>query len=125
MTELKRDLTKYTRDFIKKDYKQRDKCYICNSTKQLELHHLYSIAELLGSWLKKNNYSIETAELIMELRVIFYKEHKDELNNDNLYTLCKPHHERLHHIYSQRYPNVMVPKIRNWLEIQKRKGETK
>ena len=49
MRELKRFPIKYIRDFIKKDYKLRDKCFICGSSEKLELHHLYSVSELLGS----------------------------------------------------------------------------
>ena len=39
MDVLKRFPIKYVRDYIKKDYKVRDKCYICGSKDDLELHH--------------------------------------------------------------------------------------
>lgn len=121
MSELKRELVKYVRDYIKRDYKQRDFCYICNSIEKLELHHLYSVAELLDQWITKKGLIVTTAEEIMDLRISFYEDNKKELAQDNLYTLCKKHHERLHHFYGQRYPNVMIVKIKNWIEIQKTK----
>ncbi len=40
MDVLKRFPIKYVRDYIKKDYKVRDKCYICGSKDDLELIHL-------------------------------------------------------------------------------------
>lgn len=122
MAELKRELVKYIRDFIKKDYKIRDCCYICNSTEKLELHHLYSVSELFNKWCLQNNVkNITTENQIRELRVRFYEDCLPELNNNNLFTLCSEHHKRLHNLYGQTYPNYMAPKIKNWLEIQKDK----
>ena len=57
----------------------------------------------------------------MSLRVDFAEDEKEALSNDNLYTLCKKHHVRLHNLYGQRYSNHLVPKIKNWLEIQREK----
>lgn len=123
MTELKRIPIKYIRDYIKKDYKIRDECYICKSTESLELHHIYSISQLFETWCIKNKISeVISVDAIKELRVRFYEDEYDSLNNDNLYTLCKPHHERLHNIYGQRYSNHVAPKIINWLEIQREKN---
>jgi 5-methylcytosine-specific restriction endonuclease McrA len=125
MAELKREHVKYVRDFIKKDYKLRDCCYICGSTDKLELHHLYSVSELFNKWCTTNNIkSITTEEQILELRVQFAKECADHLANINLYTLCSDHHKRLHNIYGQTYPNSMSTKIKTWLEIQKNKYNT-
>ena len=123
MTELKRIPIKYIRDYIKKDYKIRDECYICKSTESLELHHIYSISQLFETWCIKNKISeVISVDAIKELRVRFYEDEYDSLNNDNLYTLCKSHHERLHNIYGQRYSNHVAPKIINWLEIQREKN---
>lgn len=122
MAELKRAVIKYIRDFIKKDYKLRDKCYICNSENNLELHHLYSVSQLFEQWCSKNNIkSVDTVEQITELRVIFAEDCKESLSTENLYTLCSDHHKRLHNIYGQNYSNHLVPKILNWLEIQRNK----
>jgi len=122
MAELKRELVKYVRDFIKKDYKLRDCCYICGSTCKLELHHLYSVSELFTKWCVANNIkSITTEEQILELRVRFAEDCAASLNNSNLFTLCSDHHKRLHNLYGQTYPNFMAVKIKTWLDIQKDK----
>lgn len=120
MAELKRETVKYIRDFIKKDYKFRDCCYVCGSTNKLELHHLYSVSELFNNWCVKNNIKhISTEEQILELRVKFANDCSEALDNVNLYTLCSDHHKRLHNLYGQTYPNFMATKIKSWLEIQK------
>lgn len=120
---MKRLSVKYIRDYIKKDYKVKDKCYICNSIENLELHHLYSLSELFNNWCDKNKINTDTitVDSIKQLREIFYKEEEEKLNNNNLYTLCKMHHERLHNIYGQRYSNFLASKVYNWLNIQKEK----
>lgn len=123
MTELKRLPIRYIRDYIKRDYKMRDCCYICGSTDKLELHHLYSLSELFNNWCDKNGImSIDTEEQILEYRQIFAVECEEKLSADNLYTLCSAHHKRLHTIYGQRYANHLAPKIKNWLNIQKEKN---
>lgn len=123
MTELKRLPVRYVRDFIKRDYKLRDCCYICGSTQKLELHHLYSVSELFNRWLDKQGIrSIDTEEQILEYRVSFAKDCADMLGHEHLYTLCDTHHKRLHSIYGQTYSNSMAPKIKNWLEIQREKN---
>ena len=72
MTELKRPVIKYIRDYVKKDYKLRDHCYVCDEINDLELHHLYSISELFNTWLDKNKLpAVTTVEEITELRVRF------------------------------------------------------
>jgi hypothetical protein len=122
MAELKREVIKMVRDFIKKDYKPRDCCYICRSTDNIELHHLYGVSELFNTWIDKNKIKLNnTVEQIKELRILFAKDNAEALGNDNLYSLCKSHHTQLHSIYGQRYANSLAPKIRNWIEIQRSK----
>lgn len=123
MAALKREVIKYLRDFIKKDYKSAGHCYICNTKESLELHHLYGLSELFNSWLVKNKIPvITTVEEITALRVPFAEECAESLSNTNLITLCSNHHKRLHNLYGQRYSNYMVPKILKWLDIQKDKN---
>lgn len=123
MTNLRREPVKYIRDFIKKDYKARDCCYICGSTNSLDLHHLYSVSELFNSWCDLQGIkSIDTEEQIKQLRVSFTTDNSTALSNDNLYTLCKKHHVQLHNIYGQRYSNSLAVKVKNWIEIQKVKN---
>lgn len=111
------------RDFIKKDYKVKDCCYICGSFDNIELHHLFGVSELFNTWVTKNKIKLDnTVEQMKELRVIFAQDNAEALGNDNLYNLCKIHHTYLHSIYGQRYSNAMVPKIKNWIELQKVKN---
>jgi hypothetical protein len=123
MSNLKRIPIKYIRDYIKKDYKIRDECYICKSKEKLELHHIYSISQLFENWCMTNNIKeVDSVDIIKDLRVKFYEDEFNRLSNDNLYTLCKVHHERLHNIYGQRYSNNMSIKIINWLKLQREKN---
>ena len=123
MSQLKRFPIKYIRDYIKKDYKLKDKCYICGSKEKLELHHLFSVSQLFEQWCSENKVTeINTVEKITSLREIFAVDCKESLDHHNLYTLRKTHHQRLHNIYGQNYSNHLVPKIKNWLEIQKDKN---
>ena len=122
MSELKRLPIKYIRDFIKKDYKLRDKCFVCDSTEFLELHHLFSVSELFKRWRETNKINeISSVDEIKDLRVKFAEDCKNQLSHDNLYTLCSTHHKQLHNLYGQTYSNYLAPKIKNWLEIQKAK----
>lgn len=123
MTSLKRFPIKYIRDFIKKDYKIRDECYVCGGKESLELHHLYGLSELFNTWCTTNKITkVDTVEIISQVREDFANDEKDKLSNKNLYTLCKIHHVRLHTVYGQRYANYLAPKIKNWLDIQKEKN---
>lgn len=113
---------KIVREYIKKDYKPRECCYICSVTDNLELHHLYSLSETWNTWLQKNKiYHLESDEQVKELRVVFAEECAEQLSNEHLITLCSTHHKRLHNIYGQRYSNHLVPKIKNWIEMQREK----
>jgi 5-methylcytosine-specific restriction endonuclease McrA len=123
MADLKRIPIKYIRDYIKKDYKLRDECFICKEKNNLELHHIYSISQLFNDWcIKENIEEISSVDFIKDLRVKFYKDEFQRLSNDNLYTLCKQHHERLHNLYGQRYSNHLSNKIINWLNVQREKN---
>jgi 5-methylcytosine-specific restriction endonuclease McrA len=123
MTQLSRLPVKFIRDYIKKDYKVKDSCFICGVTADLELHHLYSVSQLFTDWCTKNKViHILSDDHIKELRVQFAQDYAKELANDNLYTLCKKHHRTLHDIYGLKYSNHLAPKIKNWIELQKEKN---
>ena len=123
MNQLKRFPIKYIRDFIKKDYKLRDECFICGSKDKLELHHLLSISELFNKWCIKNKINaIDDVDYIKKLRIEFANDCEEELSHKHLFTLCSAHHKQLHSIYGQTYSNHLAPKIKNWLEIQKAKN---
>ena len=119
MSKLKRLPVKYIRDYIKKNYKVRDCCFICRSTQQLELHHLYSVSELFERWCVTNKIrEINCVEEIQNLRVQFALDCADELSQENLYTLCKPHHQKLHSLFGKSYSNYVALKVKNWLKKQ-------
>lgn len=122
MSNLNKYAVKIVREYIKKDYKARDCCYICGETATLELHHLYSLSETWNTWLDKQKIRhLESDDHVKQLRVQFAEDCSEQLSNKHLITLCKKHHLALHTVYGQRYSNHLVPKIRNWVEIQKDK----
>lgn len=116
--KLKRDPVKYIRDKMKRKYKSKEPCFICGSETDVELHHLYSVAELWNNWVRKNKITITCDEDVLALRETFEQEHEEQLSNDNLYSLCKTHHLKLHSIYGQSYSNFMAKRVKAWLERQ-------
>jgi 5-methylcytosine-specific restriction endonuclease McrA len=122
MNQLKRLPIKYIRDFIKKDYKLRDECFICGSKQQLELHHLLSVSELFNNWCTKNRIIDFDLDQLKAHRVTFSQDCSEQLSHENLFTLCSNHHKQLHSIYGQTYSNHLAPKIKNWLDIQRVKN---
>jgi len=123
MSELKRLPIKYIRDFIKKDYKLRDRCYVCGTTDNLELHHLFSVSELFRKWCDKNNIkSVDNLDQMNEYRIKFSEDCVTELSHENLFTLCGKHHKQLHNLYGQTYSNGLTQKIHRWLDIQRLKN---
>jgi len=78
---------------------------------------------LFRKWCEqKKILSIDKVEEINEYRVKFSEDCADQLSHDNLFTLCSKHHKLLHTIYGQTYSNHLVPKIKNWLDIQRLKN---
>ena len=118
--KLKRDLVKYVRDKAKSKYKKDTHCYICGSTENLDFHHFYGLTELLESWMKENDITIETEDEILELREIFIKENEDKVYKQAV-TLCHMHHLKLHNIYGKRPKLLTAKKQQNWVEIQRKK----
>lgn len=122
MSELKRLPIKYIRDYMKKHYKARDCCFVCGSNKELELHHIYSVSQLFEDWCTLHKIrEIKSVEEMNLIRSQFCQDEEERLSNENLYTLCKTHHQRLHSIYGQKYSNHLAAKVIRWLEIQKEK----
>jgi len=124
MAQLKRDEIKYLRDGIKANYKKGTECYICRDSKNLEYHHYTPLVYLWDIYKKDNNIIISEVSDIMELRYGFYDTYKTELIDDCI-TLCKIHHAKLHSIYGKTYSgtNYITKKVRNWVEIQRKKNE--
>lgn len=117
---LKRDLVKYVRDKAKSKYKKEAECYICGSTENLDFHHFYGLTELLESWMKDKDITVETEEEILELREVFIKENEDKVYKQAV-TLCHMHHLRLHNIYGKRPKLITAKKQERWVEIQRNK----
>ena len=120
--KLKRDPVKYIRDSMKSTYKAKEQCFICGSCDNIELHHLYSVAELWHAWAKQNHIKIECDEDVLACRDSFVADNGLYLSNEHLYSLCKPHHQRLHSIYGKSYSNYMARRVKKWLEAQRAKA---
>lgn len=116
---FKREPVKHVRDGMKSRYKNREPCYICGSIENIELHHLYCVSELWNAWTLKNRIKVTSDEDVRMYRAQFESEHEDKLNNENLYSLCKAHHSRLHQIFGKSYSNYVAVKVSEWLERQK------
>lgn len=119
-TDNKRIAVKWVRDRAKAAYDKKDHCFICGTSEDLELHHLQSVTLLLNEWADRKSYDISTDEGIIAVRDEFIEEHKIQLY-DWVYTLCNPHHVKLHSIYGKAPTLASAPKQSRWLEIQKAK----
>lgn len=124
--ENKRIAVKHVRDRAKSAYEKKDHCYVCQTNKDLELHHTHSITLLLNNWARQKGYDISTDEGILAVRDEFIAEHHKEIYDD-VFTLCNSHHVKLHAIYGKAPELNSAPKQAKWLEAQRLKfvtGET-
>lgn len=122
----KRIPVKWVRDRAKAAYEKKSCCYICDSTQDLELHHLHSVTILLDKWAQARGYDISTDDGILAVRDEFIAEHRTELY-DQVYTLCNRHHVALHGVYGKAPRPGSEPKQSHWIESQRAKfvgGET-
>jgi len=119
----KRIAVKWVRDRAKRAYTKQDICYICNTTTNLELHHLHSVTVLLETWAAKMGYDISTDEGICTVRDEFIETHHTELY-ELVYTLCNPHHVALHGVYGKSPAPNTVSKQKRWIELQRDKQLT-
>ncbi len=118
--KFKRDLVKYVRDKAKSQYKKGNECYICGDTDNLDFHHFYGLTELLDTWLRKKNITIENEQDILDVREQFITENHEKVYNKTV-TLCHQHHLRLHSIYGKRPKLITAEKQERWVEIQREK----
>jgi hypothetical protein len=116
----KRIPVKHVRDKAKSAYEKQDHCYICNTSQDLELHHLHSVTLLLEGWARRKAYDISTDEGILAVRDEFISEHHSELY-EQVYTLCNPHHVALHGVYGKTPQPGSEPKQARWINIQRDK----
>jgi len=116
----KRIAVKWIRDRAKSAYEKQDHCYICNTKLDLELHHTHSVTHLVNTWAAQRGYDISTDEGILAVRDEFIEEHRSELY-DQVYTLCNPHHVKLHGVYGKAPQPGSEPKQVRWINIQRDK----
>lgn len=109
---------KWVRDKAKRAYEKQDRCYICDSTENLELHHLHSLTTLLERWAHAKNYDISTDQGILAVRDEFIEAHPSEIY-EQVYTLCYQHHSRLHGVYGKAPPPGSEPKQARWIQLQR------
>ena len=118
--KFKRDLVKYVRDKAKSQYKKGNECYICGDTDNLDFHHFYGLTELLDTWLRKKNITIENEQDILDVREQFIAENHEKVYNKTV-TLCHQHHLRLHSIYGKRPKLITAEKQARWVGKQREK----
>lgn len=116
---LKRIPIKYIRDRAKAAYDKLPTCYICGTIEDLELHHCNGMQNLLDAWIKKTG---NTEEDVLEWRDQFIAEHHSQIYVE-VFTLCLPHHRKLHSVYGKSPPLSTAKKQINWIELQKEKFE--
>lgn len=111
----KRVAVKWIRDRAKSAYQKDTHCFICNSTYDLELHHLASVNYLLETWAKSRGYDISTDAGVLAIRDEFIAAHHQQLYLD-VYTLCVKHHQELHGVYGKSPLPHTVALQQRWLE---------
>ena len=116
----KRIPVKWVRDRAKAAYEKKTNCHICETTADLELHHLHSVTILLETWAERKGYDISTDDGILAVRDEFISEHRVELYEE-VYTLCNRHHVALHSIYGKAPKPGSEPKQARWIGIQREK----
>lgn len=119
----KRIPIKWVRDRAKAAYEKQDRCFICDSTLDLELHHTHSVTLLLEKWREKTGYDISTDDGILAVRDEFIADHKDEIFK-HVFTLCNKHHVKLHSIYGKAPPLGSAQRQANWIETQRQKHQS-
>lgn len=117
----KRIPVKWVRDRAKSAYEKQGCCYICGTSEDLELHHTHSITLLLERWVASKGYDVSTDEGILAVRDEFIDSHHEEIYEE-VYTLCNPHHVKLHSVYGKA-PALNTAKLQSqWIEKQKSKS---
>ena len=118
--ENKRIAVKWIRDKAKHAYEKQDKCFICGTVEDLELHHVYSITRLLEQWAHMHGYDVSTDAGILAVRDEFIQAHHREIY-ELVFTLCNKHHVQLHGVYGKKPPLGTEQKQATWIERQKEK----
>jgi hypothetical protein len=116
----KRIPIKWIRDGAKSAYDKKDRCYICDSKEELELHHTHGLTNLLEKWAKENQIPLSTDEEVLDIRDRFIEEHHREIY-DEVFTLCANHHKKLHLLFGKSPALSSAQKQTLWVLKQKDK----
>lgn len=116
----KRIPVKWIRDGAKSAYDKKSTCYICSAESDLELHHTHSITLLLERWVEETGHDVSTDEAVLAVREEFIEKHHREIY-EAVYTLCNPHHVKLHSVYGKAPPLSTAAKQGEWIEKQREK----
>jgi hypothetical protein len=119
MAELKRDPTKYLRDFCKSSYKKGTECRICGATEELQFHHYTTLSILVNKFLRGKK--CDTVEEVEAFREEFKEQYLDEIYVKTV-TLCKADHARLHKVYGKAPALGTADKQERWVEKQREKN---
>lgn len=111
---------KWIRDRAKAAYVKNTTCYICASADNLELHHYSSMTQMLDKWAVENKLSLVTDEDVLGIRDAFIAAHHQQIY-DEVVTLCKLHHSRLHAVYGISPKLSTAQKQVGWVEKQREK----
>jgi len=113
---------KYVRAKAKTQYHRykKDECWVCKSEKDLELHHVYPLSDLIWEWVVKKGIKNPTNEPHIR-EELFNDVGAQIFNEENLITLCKVHHTNLHRLFGKTYGVKIVEKVKNYLTKQREK----
>jgi len=101
---------------------KKDKCWVCGSDKDLELHHIIPFSTLIHEYLKENDIDEKTLANNPELRDVILNHYKKEFfSEEYLLTLCKVHHTNLHRLFGKTYGVKLAEKTKQYLQKQKEK----
>lgn len=121
MSNLKRLEVKYIRDRAKARYVKGLICEICETTEELQFHHLHTLDLLWDKWKKEKGIVIENVDDILDVRDDFIAEHEYELYTATA-TLCKIcHNVKLHGLYGKTPALSTADKQRRWIDKQRLK----
>lgn len=119
-TTSRRIPVKHVRDKAKAGYQKGSYCEVCGTEDNLQLHHFKSLTLLFEKWCRKNKLNIKTDEDVIKIRDDFIEQHYSELYEE-VATLCKFHHDKLHSVYSLKPALATASKQANWIEKQRNK----
>lgn len=97
-----------------------DYCYICGSSENLELHHVIPLSVIVQRYKQKTN-----KEELLDVDVDFIIQNEQVADPENVLTLCKTHHYWVHKLFGKSYGEKIIPKVRNYIEKQRKKFKEK